>query len=520
MLFNSYEFLFVFLPVVLIAFFAVARFSQAGARVFLALASLFFYGWWDWRYVGLLLLSIIVNFALGGAISRAEGRARSRLLLAGLGFNLGLLGFFKYTNFFLGTVTEVTGHDFGMAQIVLPLGISFFSFTQIAFLIDVYRRIAVEFNLTNYVLFVTYFPHLIAGPVLHHKEMMPQFAAPEMGRARAEDFAVGTALFTIGLAKKVLIADNFALFASPLFGGAESGAEPALIAAWAGALAYTMQIYFDFSGYSDMAIGLSRMFGVRLPVNFASPYKSTSIIDFWRRWHMTLSRFLRDYLYIPLGGNKLGERRRQVNLMATMVLGGLWHGANWTFVVWGTLHGLYLTINHAWRKHRGSAPGTAASRAGSWALTFLAIVVAWVFFRAASFAGALAVLRGMAGANGVVLPEKLGHIAGGIAAHLPLRITFSSDIMFNYFSVTHGLGLGDPKRFFALLGIGAVLLAMPSSQELLARYRPVLEMREPEKRGLQLTGRAGIAAGIALALLFFACLANLNHKSEFLYFQF
>jgi len=519
MLFNSYEFLFGFLPFMLVAFFAIARVSRLGARAFLGLASLVFYGWWDWRYVGLLLLSIATNFVLGLRISRAEGPARRHWLMAGLAFNLGLLGFFKYTNFFLGTVAEISGHDFGLAKIVLPLGISFFTFTQIAFLVDVKKRIAVEFDFTNYLLFVTYFPHLIAGPVLHHKEMMPQFAAPGMGRARAEDFAVGTALFVIGLAKKVLVADNFAPFASPLFAAAHGGAEPALVAAWVGALAYTMQIYFDFSGYSDMAIGLSRLFGVRLPVNFASPYKSGSIIDFWRRWHMTLSRFLRDYLYIPLGGNRQGERRRQANLMATMVLGGLWHGANWTFVAWGALHGLYLTVNHAWRRRRGKAV-SRWGRAGAWALTFLAVVVAWVFFRADSFPAALAVLSGMTGANGVVLPAKLAGPLGAVAGHLPFAFTFSSDAAWNYFSAGHGRSLGDPARFFGLLAVGAVLLALPNSQQWLARYRPVLEMDQPELRGLRLEGRAGVAAGVVLAGLFFACLLSLNHKSEFLYFQF
>ena len=520
MLFNSYAFLFVYLPIVLVAFFAIARASRSGARVFLALASLFFYGWWDWHYVGLLLLSIGVNFALGMAISQSEGVRRERWLIAGLAFNLGLLGFFKYCNFFLGTLAEVTGHDFGVAHIVLPLGISFFTFTQIAFLIDVKRRIAVEFNFTNYVLFVTYFPHLIAGPVLHYKEMMPQFADDDMGRARAEDFAVGIALFTIGLAKKVLVADNFAPFASPLFAAAHGGAEPPLIAAWVGALAYTMQIYFDFSGYSDMAIGLSRLFGVRLPVNFASPYKSASIIDFWHRWHMTLSRFLRDYLYIPLGGNRLGERRRQVNLMATMVLGGLWHGANWTFVAWGALHGVYLTVNHWWRNLRGGRRPGLIGRAAGWTLTFLAVVVAWVFFRADTFHGALAVLRGMAGANGIVLPEGTRHLLAPLAHALPVQVSFSSDVAFNYFSIQPGQTLGDPQRFAGFLALAAVLLAMPNSQELLARYRPVLEMGESAGRGLRLTGRAGAAAGTVLALLFFACLLQLNHKSEFLYFQF
>ncbi|WP_309246667.1 MBOAT family O-acyltransferase [Ramlibacter montanisoli] len=283
---------------------------------------------------------------------------------------------------------------------ILPLGISFYTFTQIAFLVDTYQGKVTEFNFFRYALFVTWFPHLIAGPVLHHAEMMPQFARKAVCRIDWQNVAVGLSIFVLGLAKKVLLADSIAEFASPVFDGVKAGAQPMLFEAWVGALAYTLQLYLDFSAYSDMAIGLSLMFNVRLPLNFDSPYKATSIIDFWRRWHMTLSRFLRDYLYIPLGGGRAGNARRYANLMTTMVLGGLWHGAGWTFVVWGTLHGCYLLVNHAWRAFRrrhGWGEGGRAAALAAGALTFLAVVVGWVFFRADSMASAVTMLQGMTG---------------------------------------------------------------------------------------------------------------------------
>jgi D-alanyl-lipoteichoic acid acyltransferase DltB (MBOAT superfamily) len=263
------------------------------------------------------------------------------LLASAIAVNLILLGYFKYANFFADNLNHFAGTALPIGQVILPLGISFFTFTQIAFLVDTYQGKVKEFNFVHYTLFVTYFPHLIAGPVLHHKEMMPQFAKRNVCHLNWDNVAVGLSIFVLGLAKKVLIADSLAEFATPIFSAVAAGGQPMLFEAWIGALAYTLQLYFDFSAYSDMAIGISLMFNVRLPMNFNSPYKATSIIDFWRRWHMTLSRFLRDYLYIPLGGSRNGKAQRYLNLMITMLLGGLWHGAGWTFVIWGGLHGFY-----------------------------------------------------------------------------------------------------------------------------------------------------------------------------------
>mgnify|MGYP003343037928 CR=1 FL=1 len=327
MLFNSYPFIFFYLPIVFLLFFQLSKLNKPNAICWLGLASLFFYGWWNPKYVLLLLSSILFNYTVGKEICRQPSLKRKKYFLWGsVTANLLLLGFFKYTNFFIEGVNRIGG-NLSPIEIVLPLGISFFTFTQIAFLVDAYRGIAKEYKFSHYLLFVTWFPHLIAGPVLHHKQMMPQFSFFKTYRLNPESIAVGLTLFSIGLFKKVVFADQFALYANPVFDGAHHGQSPMLFEAWIGALAYTLQLYFDFSGYSDMAIGLSRLFNIRLPLNFNSPYKAASIIEFWRRWHMTLSTFLRDYLYIPLGGNRRGPVRHQFNIMVTMLLGGLWHGA-------------------------------------------------------------------------------------------------------------------------------------------------------------------------------------------------
>ncbi len=408
MLFNSYGFIFLFLPIVLLGFFQLARISHAYAAGWLAAASLFFYGWWNLAYIGLLLGSIICNYAFCLWIAKAGVRhdelGKKRLLIVAIAANLLLLCYYKYANFFLGSINAVVGDHLSLGVIILPLGISFFTFTQIAFLVDTYQGKVKEYNFIHYTLFVTYFPHLIAGPVLHHKEMMPQFAHNATYRIDWNNIATGLMLFTLGLSKKTLLADALAPYANGIFNGVQHlavGMLPTTYEAWAGALAYTLQIYFDFSGYTDMALGIALMFGIRLPINFNSPYKATSIIEFWRRWHMTLSRFLRDYLYIPLGGNRQGKLRRYLNLAATMLLGGLWHGAGWTFVLWGALHGVYLTINHLWcevfpERLTRWVPSWLANLTGA-ALTFIAVVSAWVLFRSNNLADALVILKAMYG---------------------------------------------------------------------------------------------------------------------------
>jgi alginate O-acetyltransferase complex protein AlgI len=402
MLFNSYSFILLFLPVVLLGYFALGRRGNPAPVLWLALASLVFYAFGGWQFVPLLLASIAFNYGIGYLliVRQLSPRARLVALTVGVAGDLLVLGIFKYAGFLAANFDALFSTGF-VVDIVLPIGISFYTFTQIAFLVDAWRGNVARYALPHYALFVTYFPHLIAGPILHHKDMIPQFERPEAKRPDPHLILCGLIIFAIGLFKKTCLADGI----QPLVAQAFGPSAPSFDQAWIGVLAYTFQLYFDFSGYSDMAIGISLMFGIFLPLNFNSPYKATSIVEFWRRWHMTLSQFLRDYLYIPLGGNRHGSALRYVNLLVTMLLGGLWHGAAWTFLVWGALHGIYLCINHAWSHFGPKAPPRferLADLAGL-VLTFLAVVVGWVFFRAASMGAALSVLGRMADPTNLAL---------------------------------------------------------------------------------------------------------------------
>ncbi|MFN9491053.1 MAG: MBOAT family O-acyltransferase [Betaproteobacteria bacterium] len=517
MLFNSHAFIFLFLPLTLLGFFALGRYSMKLAAGWLAAASLFFYGWWSPAYVALLCASILGNFFAGTAIARAHlsgDTARSRRLLKlAIIANLLLLAYYKYANFFISNFNALGGSGLDLGEIILPLGISFFTFTQIAFLVDAHRGKAQEYNLVHYGLFVTYFPHLIAGPILHHGEMMPQFARREIYRPQQDLIAAGLTLFVLGLAKKVLIADGVSPYVAPVFDAPGAGVTLTFLEAWCGALAYTFQLYFDFSGYSDMAVGLSLMFGVRLPVNFQSPYKAVNIIDFWRRWHMTLSRFLRDYLYVPLGGNRKSRARRYINLLVTMLLGGLWHGAGWTFVLWGALHGIYLVINHGWREMRRRL-GQDIHRSTPWGrragclLTFIAVVVGWVLFRAPDVETAKAILCAMAGFNGVVLPEAWLSRLGAAA---PLLQALGID-----FGATPAL-----TRTGVLNWIWVLLLVVwlaPNTQQIMAAAKPALAALAEAPTRLQ--WRVSLPWALLTLGLLLAVVVNLGRHSEFLYFQF
>jgi len=399
MLFNSAEFIFFFLPIVISLYWAMRLRSRGNAaKLVLVGSSLVFYGWWDPRYVPVMILTVCVNYAVSILIERDDKR-RMIWFAGAIAANLGLLSFFKYYDFAATNLNNHFGWSITLHHFALPLAISFFTFQQIAYIVEVYKDRKAADSFIDYSLFVMFFPHLIAGPITHHKEMLPQFKKAGHGALPPAVAAAGLAVFVIGLAKKVVVADTLATFADPAFAAAGAGRALSAASAWTGSLAYAFQIYFDFSGYSDMAIGLALLFGIRLPVNFASPYKATSIIDFWRRWHISLSRFLRAYLYIPLGGNRHGTVRQYANLFATMAIGGLWHGAGWTFIAWGALHGLYLVVNHGWRRVFGEAHGRAATLLGR-AATFAAVVVAWVPFRAPTGDAATAMLAAMAGFGG------------------------------------------------------------------------------------------------------------------------
>jgi alginate O-acetyltransferase complex protein AlgI len=518
MLFNSHVFIFFYLPIVLACFFWIGRLSHLLAAGWLAMASVFFYGWWNPLYVPLLLASIAFNYMFGVVIAGASvggaQRKRTRALVIAIGANLLLLGYYKYANFFLVTANTLAGADLALARIVLPLGISFFTFTQIAFLVDVYQGKASEPRFVHYCLFVTYFPHLIAGPVLHHKEMMPQFREASTYTPNYASLSVGFTIFAIGLFKKVVVADGIAPYASMAFDAGAAGGTVTFFEAWGGALCYALQIYFDFSGYSDMAIGLSRLFNIVLPLNFHSPYRAASIIEFWRCWHMTLSRFLRDYLYVPLGGNRYGRFRRYRNLMATMLLGGLWHGAGWTFVAWGGLHGVFLVINHAWRACRvwlghDLAHSTRMGRFLGRLLTFATVVVAWVFFRAENFDTALAMLSGMAGANGVALPAawivKLGAAGQWLA-----RVGVSAGDV---------VAADTIKALRWALPLVLICWFAPNTQELMRAFRPALNF-DPAGAARRLQWQPALVWAVGIGTLAAYAILRMSGNSEFLYFQF
>lgn len=512
MTFISPYFLFLFLPAVLLAY----RICQQAKILHLSvkclvLASFVFYAVWDYRFVPLLLTSALFNFMFASKLDAAASpKARKRLFILSLVFNLLLLCFFKYSAFLLTNLNLLYSSSPSTLDIVLPLGISFFTFTQIGYLVDVFKGMPAERRLDRYLLFVSYFPHLVAGPIFHAREMMPQFSRRLGQPLVSRNVAVGLAIFIIGFAKKALIADNLAVYASPVFDAAATGYVPFFLEAWSALLAYSLQIYFDFSGYCDMAIGLSFFFGVRLPINFNSPYKATSIIDFWRRWHITLSRYLRDYLYIPLGGGKSGLARQLVNIHIVMLLGGLWHGAGWTFIVWGGLHGLLLSFNHAWRRLFPSDAHSFLVTVSCRILTFLCVTLAWTFFRSADFTTAGIMLSALSGHNGVFLPIEW--LRYSPIAHFSALLDLPAQEM-RFF-------LGFDALLAISLGLGLVWL-FPNSQEIMSRFSPILE-RQPLSGNPALRWRPhwSYAAFMSGLLAFSLQRAIFQEPSPFLYFQF
>lgn len=473
MLFNSYEFIFVFLPIVLLLYFLLAKMmGNKEAKFFLIGASLLFYSYWDIRNLPVLLLSIAINFFVGNRLNNEKSK---KWLIVGVFFNFALLGYFKYTNFVVDCLNQIGNFGFSQRNIILPLGISFFTFTQTAYLVDAYRGETVSYSKSDYLLFVTIFPHLIAGPIIYHKNIIPQFSEGKRYVFNFDNFAKGLVWFVAGLFKKVVVADWLGLIANTVFTDASN---LSFLEAWGGSIAYSLQLFYDFSGYSEMAVGLALMLNYDLPINFNAPYKACSIIDFWRRWHITLSTFLKNYLYIPLGGNRDGNHLR--NIFITMFLGGLWHGAGWTFIIWGCLHGCFICINHLWRKTNINLPSIV-----SWFLTFNAVNIAWVFFKADSLKTSFEFIRAMFDITSFSYPHSRV-----IAKWIPSNL-LNKDFLFSSNDV---------------LWIVILLISSTCFYSL------------EDYMNKKFSPKVSIAVFISVAFVY--AVAQLNKMSEFLYFQF
>ncbi len=524
MLFNSYIFVLVFLPLVLLGFHLGGRFGGRRLVVgWLVLSSLVYYGWWRFELLVLLGGSILANYGLGlvqHLWRERRGRGSRLLMVAAVAGNLGLLVYYKYAGFLVEIWNELSGGSRHFA-VFLPLAISFFTFQQLAYQVDVYRGTAQRRSLLDYCLFVVFFPQLIAGPIVHHATVIPQYRRLR-GGLRSGHLAAGLTLFAIGLFKKVILADTLALAVDPVFDGVHQLTDPAtrglaeqagvtpptLLESWGAGLGYTAQLYLDFSGYSDMAIGLARCFGIRLPLNFNSPLKATSLIDFWRRWHITLSHFLRDYLYIPLGGNRYGRFRRYLNVFVTMLLGGIWHGAGWPFVCWGALHGVLLMINHAWRE----AVARLGLRGNRWwhavgtVLTFLCVTVGFTLFRSENLGDFHLLLVGMSGFSGVSLSDGL---AGPLGFMEGLGVAFE------------GTGRFPSHAFVHLAVAYAFIWGLPNASRIMHRDQPTFTPVPPPTGLLaRLAWRPGpLWAVITITFLLWS-IWSFSRVSEFLYFQF
>ncbi len=543
MLFNSYEFIFAFLPVTLIGFYLIGQHSRDWAIRWLIVASLFFYAWW--RPVNLLLItpSILINYAMARTLLKwsddeTKSRQASILLVLGVAFNLTFLGYFKYVNFLRGTVNDVFGANLVLTHLILPLGISFITFQKIAFLVDVQSGRVKSFTFQDYCTFVLFFPQLIAGPIVHYREMMPQFQKAPC-RFDSENLAVGLTLFFFGLFKKLILADSIAPYIAGFYTDAAAGSPISFLPAWLAGIGFTLQIYFDFSGYSDMALGLARFFGIQLPPNFNSPLKSTNIIDFWARWHMTLSRFLTAYLYNPislsltrrrLAKGRAGFGGRNTTFGAfltllmfptllTMSLAGLWHGAGWTFVMFGTLHGIYLTVDNGWRLIRpkfwpDNASYNRVMKPVGFLILFVCIVSANVFFRSTSVAAAVVLLKGMIGLHGVSLPIAVFDRLGPVAAWLHnIGIT---EIWWS--------GYGFMMTMIWTLFLLAVAFIPPNTLQIMGRYEPAIgiKVKPADKGGVtpRVSWHPSTGWAMGMAVVAAVGILALGKLSEFLYWQF
>jgi alginate O-acetyltransferase complex protein AlgI len=512
MLFNSFIYLGIFLPVTALVYFAIG--SQLNHRLsitWLVAASLFFYGWWNPAYLGLILGSGLINFAVGMALSKRHGysdRARLAVLSVGIVINVSLLGYFKYANFFIDNVNWLIGGDFSIGLIILPLAISFVTFQQISYLVDAYRGETKDYNFLHYMLFVTFFPQLIAGPIVHHSEMMPQFDKDETYKPRWRNLQIGLTILIIGLFKKVVLADTIAASARPIFLAAEAGEALSVMDSWIGATAFALQLYFDFSGYSDMAIGSARIFGIKLPINFYSPYKALNIADCWRRWHMTLTRFITAYLYVPMSitmarlcATKEWGTQPQFWLsvvypvMVTFILAGLWHGAGWNFVIFGFLQGTFMVVNSLWREFRKNVLGqklkknSYLGRVAARMLTIAVFIWSLVFFRAETTDGAVLLASSMIG-----LQNNAFALSGSW-----LSYTITLEIL-----------------------LFVVIFVLPNTQQLMMNFEPSLEPPHKEQSTWveRIRWQPNRGWALAVGLLLGLAIMHMNQVSEFIYFQF
>jgi alginate O-acetyltransferase complex protein AlgI len=519
MLFNSYEFIFLFMPVVFAGFFLIARKSHQGAIAWLSFASIFFYAYWSLYALPVIVISIYINYWIGFHLSNLSFKYRQPLLVLAIILNLLALGYFKYANFFIANTNALRSvmgmESLNSLNVILPIGISFFTFTQIAFLIDTYQDKVKERSFLQYVLFVSFFPHLLAGPVLHHKQMMPQFSDPKTFSIDYEKIRLGIIIFTIGLAKKILLADSLAPYADTLFSAVENGETPQFLMSWFGSLAYTFQLYFDFSGYSDMAVGIALFFGIWLPFNFNSPFQATNIIDFWQRWHITLTKYVGEYLYTPitlkfmrLGQNKSAGIETIFSLfiptLLIFLILGLWHGANWTYVVFGSMHGLYIVINHLWRKifpppnkkSKKMQPHRNLKRIAGWGLTFFAVNIANIMFRADSISTAISIYKGILGIHGIHIDQNY------------------KGLIFN--NIIHGawqsrLNTGQTTiELFLLIVISLLIILL---------FKNTSELEVENYQGKNSIAKKNWMA-IFFAIIFLLSISQLNKTSPFLYFQY
>lgn len=521
MLFNSYLFILIFLPITLAGFYCIPYFAPKKIAIYwLISASLVFYGFWNPAYILLITVSILANFIIGNILASSNYPKNKKLfLILGIFFNLALITYYKYMNFFVKNVNDLLNLHMDVPDIILPLAISFFTFQQIAYLVDIYYKPSYKASFSNYALFVVFFPQLVAGPIVTHHAIIPQFQNKNFFSFSQRNLTIGLSIFLLGLFKKVVIADQSAIYANPIFQAAENGASLTIVESWFGSLAYTLQLYFDFSGYSDMAVGLGKLFNLNLPINFNSPYKANSIIEFWKRWHITLSEFLRNYLYIPLGGNRCGKLRRYLNIFITMLLGGLWHGANWTFVIWGAFHGSLIVINHLWHQLKfklfKSTPSHESIKLAIFyrILTFIAVLLTWVVFRSESIQGMKQMFKAMFGFNGISLLQNLE----------PYFNTQSRALAYfniHFDGIFHNINYDYKNGSIFIFSILMIALFAPNTMQFFTSHPDITGPVKPYMNNNLILFSTNRKWLLLMSLVGVISMLYVSKASEFLYFQF